>query len=386
MRMSTVGWIINSQKLVSFFVFATVISLLMYMSETIATSFINKVERDYPFSKEFKDFYLKYSKTSNHLRKPLFIYKLGDARQPKVFGNNATLKDLVFSSHHDLDGNSPIILIQGDSWAQQFITYDTQEMQDKLKPLVENSNLIIAGVNSYSPSLMTAQLDYLKSDFDINPSILVAIIDQTDIGDELCRYRNLRSVDRSTGKVIVKNFDYSQDSQDSNVYEIIRQFRYSDILDEQTLNIIKLAKIAILQSDININRYFNKPTCTWRDISAPLYGDLSNEDKEYFLTTLKDYVSFAFHNNSIKKLIFVTHFHRLHRDGEYKVNVSNFIDELLERDELKTFRGRMSHVKFLPSDELTDAIFYIEDPASHLRPHGHSGHYLKKIIKEAKSE
>ena len=38
---------------------------------------------------------------------------------------------------------------------------------------------------------MASQLFILKKEFNINPTILISIIDQTDIGDELYRYRSL---------------------------------------------------------------------------------------------------------------------------------------------------------------------------------------------------
>ena len=37
---------------------------------------------------------------------------------------------------------------------------------------------------------MTAQQYILKKDLNINPDILIVYIDQTDIGDELCRYKD----------------------------------------------------------------------------------------------------------------------------------------------------------------------------------------------------
>ena len=36
---------------------------------------------------------------------------------------------------------------------------------------------------------MKLQYEILKSFFDINPNIVIAYIDQTDIGDEICRYK-----------------------------------------------------------------------------------------------------------------------------------------------------------------------------------------------------
>ena len=49
---------------------------------------------------------------------------------------------------------------------------------------------INAGTGSYSPSLMNLQLDVLEEDFKIFPNIVITYIDQTDIGDENCRYKN----------------------------------------------------------------------------------------------------------------------------------------------------------------------------------------------------
>ena len=39
---------------------------------------------------------------------------------------------------------------------------------------------------------MKLQFEILKEDFNIHPDIVVAYIDQTDIGDEICRYKNKR--------------------------------------------------------------------------------------------------------------------------------------------------------------------------------------------------
>ena len=51
---------------------------------------------------------------------------------------------------------------------------------------------INAGVTSYSPTLMRLQMDFLEKDFGIKPNIVVAYIDQTDLGDENCRYKDSR--------------------------------------------------------------------------------------------------------------------------------------------------------------------------------------------------
>ncbi len=48
---------------------------------------------------------------------------------------------------------------------------------------------------------MNVQFNILENDFDIKPNVVIVYVDQTDIGDEFCRYRNLRVLDE-TGNLI----------------------------------------------------------------------------------------------------------------------------------------------------------------------------------------
>ena len=64
---------------------------------------------------------------------------------------------------------------------------------------------------------MMVQYATLENDFNIKPSIVVAYIDQTDIGDEICRYKDLRVLDKKNNLIAVKNefytrriYDYAQ--------------------------------------------------------------------------------------------------------------------------------------------------------------------------------
>lgn len=43
-------------------------------------------------------------------------------------------------------------------------------------------------MGSYSISAMTVQLDIFENKLNIKPSIIIAIIDQSDLGDELYKY------------------------------------------------------------------------------------------------------------------------------------------------------------------------------------------------------
>ena len=51
---------------------------------------------------------------------------------------------------------------------------------------------IFSASNAQSPlmSLCDEAMAVLEKDFQVFPSIVIAYIDQTDIGDEICRYKN----------------------------------------------------------------------------------------------------------------------------------------------------------------------------------------------------
>ena len=85
---------------------------------------------------------------------------------------------------------------------------------------------------------MNLQLDVLQEDFQIFPVIVIAYIDQTDIGDEICRYKNnkiykngiLKSVQPEAHLMYKDLFNYSQIYGLSRIYlndnsKIIKTFQ-----------------------------------------------------------------------------------------------------------------------------------------------------------------
>ena len=115
-----------------------------------------------------------------------YVDRLHHLRNPKLILNKTPSSDLLFSVITPfLKVNNQNILIQGDSWA-----FATKDSKNFIKKFGEKKRfgIINAAVNSYSPSPMTIQLGILRDDFDIHPSFIIGIIDQTDIGDELFRY------------------------------------------------------------------------------------------------------------------------------------------------------------------------------------------------------
>ena len=100
--------------------------------------------------------------------------------------SNFSISNLLFSVVRPFSrSNNHNIIIQGDSWAKA-----AQFSQKFLKRVSKKNHagIIHSGVPSFSLSPMTIQLAFLRDDFAFHPSIIIGIIDQTDIGDELFRY------------------------------------------------------------------------------------------------------------------------------------------------------------------------------------------------------
>ena len=125
----------------------------------------------------------KYSKKLHHIRHYWQNYYIKERK----------LSNLLFSveQHHKKINEKENInfLFLGDSWFEQLISYSSSRALINSFFDKKKINYINAGISSYSPTLMTIQYKILKNDFKINPDYVVVYIDQTDFGDELCRYK-----------------------------------------------------------------------------------------------------------------------------------------------------------------------------------------------------
>ena len=163
-------------------------------------TYLNKYdELSYLFrSIENLELHKKYSKKLHHLR------------NPGTLKNIDKPENYLFSTINQFSKNTDNILIQGDSWIRR--TERFKEPYNLINNFSKKNNvgLITAGIASYSPSLMKLQYEILEKDFNIYPDILVAYIDQTDIGDELCRYKDKRVFDENNNLIAVKEEYYSK--------------------------------------------------------------------------------------------------------------------------------------------------------------------------------
>ena len=125
-------------------------------------------------SKKNLIFHKKYSEKVHHLRDSNRWNKKDNER--------------LFSIVNESKNYKKILLLQGDSWIEQISENSLSESILKKFSNTKKLNTVNAGITSFAPSLMNIQYKILKEDFKIIPNILIIYVDQTDIGDEVCRY------------------------------------------------------------------------------------------------------------------------------------------------------------------------------------------------------
>lgn len=231
---------------------------------------------------------------------------------------------------------------------------------------------------------MTVQLEILTNKLNIKPSIVIAIIDQTDLGDELHRYQSLSSTNLTL-----------QDTKISNEFKK----KFLNILDSKSVNSLK---IILMIKEFYISRYlqFNRNHLTaikytlkrifylitkTPAVLAPLKYGLNIEEEKKFSLSLEKYINLVF-KNKIKKLIFVTHPHRKHLETNnqaYVENVSMFVDKAIENS---NFKNNIMHINFqnnfykiYKSLNLND-IYTENDETSHLKDNIYKDVYFPYIF------
>ena len=223
-------------------------------------------------------------------------------RHTKIKTDN--LNSLIFNKFGK--GNKKV-LIQGDSWAG-LIEIDPKNIDLLLN--IPDTQFLLAGTSSYSPSLMSAQLNVIRSQFGETPETIIAIIDQTDLGDEICRYKNLREI--INGKVVVR----PDPPGTSEHYTLHSLFSKHEVLKSSLPFTIRLIKYELLADQI-VNRVkSSKRKCDYNDILGILKSDIHDLDSLYW-DYIYLYINNVFSNSDLKHFIIVTHPHKYHLNGQY---------------------------------------------------------------------
>jgi hypothetical protein len=307
-------------------------------------------------------FYKKYAAEVNHLR--MFDFQ----KHMHQDADKDTI-DFLFSKVGD---GKRTVLIQGDSWAEQMILGHQSFIALQIFSEQHDTRFIVGGTNSYAPSLMAVQYRLLKQDFALQPEVVVGIIDQTDMGDELCRYR-LRQSKNKAGEDVVLPYDEGAYVP----YLLHPYFDLIDILDRPGNPLLKLIEYRLVKSKTM------PPSGCYKEILSPLEGQLTELDRRYVESKIAAYLKEVFRApTEVKKLVLVTHHHKKHETGEYTISVAELVKKSIEES---VFKDRIVHLDFGPQDyakEEQAKVFRAGDPFSHLTDYAHRKVFTSKILRE----
>ena len=198
------------------------------------------------------------------------------------------------------------------------------------------SKIINAGIASYSPSLMFKQYKILEKDFKIFPNTLVIYIDQTDMGDELCRYKKLIQFS-DKGEIISipgETFPYYRD-----VFNLHEAISLSSIEHGNTNKFIKTQQLinykikkalirskTILKISLKFDNH-NLVKCKWQVIEN-YKKNLSKEDRIYLIKIFKSFFSYLEKKDYLRSIFVVTHPHKLQLTGNNQtIDISDIVAE-----------------------------------------------------------
>lgn len=349
--------------------------LLIYLSVFAWVSIVQKYKDKNNFIKlENLNFHEKYSNQMHHLRGNNWPHHKKNMLWKK--------EDYLFSVITEFKKNNDNYLIQGDSWAEYMVFKD--KIRNSLISIAKEKKIgiINSGISSFSPSPMKIQYKILEEEYKIKPDYLISIIDQTDIGDELCRYKhNIINNENGTVKKIKREFNTGAVMDTSKFYSFSRiilekknfiNFHITNYYFFKTFNQFKTRIY-------NIKKYGMKNSgnykCEFQQIQKYLFN-LNKKDEEYFKKRTQEYFNYLNSKKYLKKIYVVTFPHDGHLKGNYKVNVSKIINEL-------DLHSKIIHIDFnklIKNNQFQrDNIYEAGDPASHLNVRAHSL-YIEKIF------
>lgn len=361
-----------------FFSILTIILSFLTIYLFIVTFYFLNIDKFFNVHK-FKDldvlnFYKSKSKIMNHLRDPSRL----------VVDNNKNYDEYIFNKI--TNGFKETILFQGDSWFE--LLNDYTESKNFLKKNLKDFTLYNSGVSSYSPSLMHVQLNYLININKIKPSYLVTYIDQTDIGDENCRYKYLKKYDDNNNLISVPYEEYPVSGKILNIDEMIK---LNEILLKNSNNLSKsfnytnyrISKMLVRIKKMFLIKIFNYPyvkACHFDKIVKSL-EESKNEEIKFFENSLREYFNSIKQIKYIKKIIVVTHPHKNHFiNKNLRLNVSDIVNNVIKEYPQFEHLNFSNYVKDNKIFEINYENIWLPDEI-HLVENAYTNYFLPNIIK-----
>ena len=361
------------------------------------------------FAFSFLIFYLiffTYNLVKKHKNNPYLFKSIDDVKFNKYYSkklhhlrghnkikNKKNTKDYIFSVVNNFDNKSKKVLMQGDSWVEQLVEIGNDRSYKEIYNFTHKNNIgfINSGTTSYSPSLMQIQYEILEKDFDIKPNIVIAYIDQTDVGDEICRYKNNR-VYKDKKLVAVRNTNYSR-----AVFEYTKINEISEIFLSENSKLLQNYKLTNFFIEYGYKRFLNKINnikiygwenreiykCHFSEVIKYL-RNINESDLKYFENRINDYLNYLLDKEYIENIIIVTfpHYNHLYEERhefKYNINVSNIIDKIIKNN------NKVNHLNF--SKLIKDKIFVLnKESYKNDKAHIKEKYYIEIFLKELKNK
>lgn len=281
-----------------------------------------------------------------------------------VVGNNANFQNpekFLFTRLIEKSENKKLILFQGDSRTRQLDEFN--KLGDKLKN--KNYNIINGGTTSFSPSMMSVQFDIIEKDYNFKPEIVVALIDPTDLGDELCRYRKNLVIENNIITKVSPTFSKNQ------YYFYQNLFLMSEIDFFMGPKIFKIKKIINHYLKFNLGKK-NAP-CRYREIQKYLM-EINEDEIKYFNKILKLYLNNLEKKPFVKQIYLVLYPHIQHLEYDkfdilYKNKLNKLINSEIVGSKVKIIDFYENNI-FKSHENDYNQIFIENDNASHLTAKG----------------
>ncbi len=304
-------------------------------------------------------------------------------RQPQRFNNKNNFKisydekDFLFTTISEFNNQSKNILIQGDSWAEQLSKRDTYNYLKRFSDK-NNYGLVNSGIRSYSPSPMAVQLYLLRKDFNLKPNIIIALLDQTDIGDELYRY-NIPNWQEN-------KINYFDKSHENSLVQIFTENNFYSI---KLISLIELYYVSNLKkfsthkkTIFHIYSRLKNFAQGIPSVMSPIVNGVSDQDINLFASRVENYIEISFQDNNLEHLIFVTHPHKIHIEGnKYKIELGNLLETILNNS---NYKKQIFHINFAKIDTIKSIkphiMFAKNDVYSHLNETMYLKYYLPEIL------
>ena len=340
------------------------------------------------------NFIKKYSERLHHIRH----YNQKYYTKKRTIRAHHDVSDLLFSveSSGEFEDKRSILFL-GDSWFEQLLTYD--KSRNYINDFFNKNKIkyINAGISLYSPILIKIQQEILYEEFNINPDYIVVYIDQTDFGDEICRYKKNKYTyfskdNKNNQKLVGVRPDLIKISKSLELSKISLSDNFEIIKDIQRFNFFLTLQIKIVTN--NILKILNKDRrvfgCSLNEIFSYLI-DPSETDLNYFSKSLKELFQSMKDIDKLKKIFIVTFPHRnqienvenFENTNDYIINVSNIVDDLLIKDPNNKF-AHINFTKLIKTKKISLSVndFIEKDQASHLTENAHLNIFTKNILKE----